>query len=138
MGPLLYVTVAFPCTIGAITLVILHIYKHLLNYTEPTYQRYIVRIIFMVPVSRFYIKIAVLCYLFLLYSYYILLSQEAVLNVSWFVWVDFIRNFMFCVWIMFSVYVLFFLTILILHSTLSIYLFEFYTFLWFLSIGFRR
>lgn len=108
MGPLLYVTVAFPCTIGAITLVILHIYKHLLNYTEPTYQRYIVRIIFMVPVSRFYIKIAVLCYLFLLYSYYILLSQEAVLNVSWFVWVDFIRNFMFCVWIMFSVCLIFF------------------------------
>ncbi|KAM7474417.1 hypothetical protein LguiB_021660 [Lonicera macranthoides] len=50
MGPFLYVIVAFPCTIGAIMLVILHIYKHLLNYTEPTYQRYIVRIIFMVPV----------------------------------------------------------------------------------------
>ncbi|ERN03227.1 hypothetical protein AMTR_s00003p00174480 [Amborella trichopoda] len=28
----------------------LHIYRHLLNYTEPTYQRYIVRIVFMVPV----------------------------------------------------------------------------------------
>ncbi|KAH6783192.1 organic solute transporter ostalpha protein [Perilla frutescens var. hirtella] len=32
------------------TLAVFHIYKHLLNYTEPTYQRYIVRIIFMVPV----------------------------------------------------------------------------------------
>ncbi|CAA0806563.1 Protein of unknown function (DUF300 [Striga hermonthica] len=31
-------------------LAILHIYKHLLNYTEPIYQRYTVRIIFMVPV----------------------------------------------------------------------------------------
>lgn len=31
-------------------LAMLHIYRHLLNYTEPTYQRYIVRIIFMVPV----------------------------------------------------------------------------------------
>lgn len=29
---------------------ILHIYRHLLNYTEPIFQRYIVRIIFMVPV----------------------------------------------------------------------------------------
>lgn len=43
--------VAFLCTVGAIALAIFHIYRHLLNYTEPTYQRYIVRIIFMVPVS---------------------------------------------------------------------------------------
>ncbi|KAG6516811.1 transmembrane protein 184B-like [Zingiber officinale] len=50
MGPLLFVIVAFPCTVGAISLAMLHIYRHLLNYTEPTYQRYIVRIIFMVPV----------------------------------------------------------------------------------------
>ncbi|KAI3445509.1 hypothetical protein Pfo_002174 [Paulownia fortunei] len=50
MGPLYYVLIALPCTIGAMTLAILHIYKHLLNYTEPTFQRYIVRIIFMVPV----------------------------------------------------------------------------------------
>ncbi|OMO86192.1 Organic solute transporter Ost-alpha [Corchorus capsularis] len=42
--------VAFICTIGAIALAILHIYRHLLNYTEPIFQRYIVRIIFMVPV----------------------------------------------------------------------------------------
>lgn len=42
--------IAFLCTAGAIALAILHIYKHLLNYTEPTYQRYIVRIVFMVPV----------------------------------------------------------------------------------------
>lgn len=51
MGPIFYILIALPCTIGAITLAIHHIYNHLLNYTEPTYQRYIVRIIFMVPVS---------------------------------------------------------------------------------------
>ncbi|KAM7478584.1 hypothetical protein LguiA_026797 [Lonicera macranthoides] len=50
MGPIYYIIVALPCTIGAIALAILHIYRHLVNYTEPTYQRYIVRIIFMVPV----------------------------------------------------------------------------------------
>lgn len=50
MGPLYYILIALPCTIGAMALAVLHIYKHLLNYTEPTYQRYIVRIIFMVPV----------------------------------------------------------------------------------------
>ncbi|KAL3515814.1 hypothetical protein ACH5RR_022716 [Cinchona calisaya] len=50
MGPVYYIIVALPCTIGAIALAIFHIYKHLLNYTEPTYQRFIVRIIFMVPV----------------------------------------------------------------------------------------
>ncbi|KAG6418082.1 hypothetical protein SASPL_120281 [Salvia splendens] len=51
MGPIYYILIALPCTIGAMTLAVLHIYKHLLNYTEPTYQRYIVRIIFMVPVA---------------------------------------------------------------------------------------
>ncbi|XP_010908692.1 uncharacterized protein [Elaeis guineensis] len=50
MAPILFVIVAFPCTVGAMVLAMLHIYRHLLNYTEPTYQRYIVRIIFMVPV----------------------------------------------------------------------------------------
>ncbi|KAL6513233.1 hypothetical protein OROGR_020719 [Orobanche gracilis] len=50
MGPIYYILIALPCTIGAMTLAILHIYKHLLNYTEPIYQRYTVRIIFMVPV----------------------------------------------------------------------------------------
>ncbi|KAL6501361.1 hypothetical protein OROHE_025008 [Orobanche hederae] len=49
MGPIYYILIALPCTIGAMTLAILHIYKHLLNYTEPIYQRYTVRIIFMVP-----------------------------------------------------------------------------------------
>ncbi|KAI9082603.1 hypothetical protein K1719_035472 [Acacia pycnantha] len=48
--PIYYSIVAFFCTGGAIALAVLHIYKHLLNYTEPTYQRFIVRIIFMVPV----------------------------------------------------------------------------------------
>lgn len=49
--PIYFDIIAFFCTVGAITLAISHIYKHLINYTEPTYQRYIVRIIFMVPVS---------------------------------------------------------------------------------------
>ncbi|KAJ4845085.1 hypothetical protein Tsubulata_036109 [Turnera subulata] len=48
--PLYYSVIAFFCSLGAICLAIFHIYRHLLNYTEPTYQRYIVRIIFMVPV----------------------------------------------------------------------------------------
>lgn len=51
MGHIYYIAVALPCTVGAIVLALVHIYRHLLNYTEPTYQRYIVRIIFMVPVS---------------------------------------------------------------------------------------
>ncbi|GMP63545.1 hypothetical protein CsSME_00025184 [Camellia sinensis var. sinensis] len=50
MAPIYYLLVALPCTVGAIALALIHIYRHLLNYTEPTYQRYIVRIIFMVPV----------------------------------------------------------------------------------------
>ncbi|ONK57642.1 uncharacterized protein A4U43_C09F2590 [Asparagus officinalis] len=50
MAPLYYVIVAFPCTVAAIALAMSHIYRHLLNYTEPIFQRYIVRIIFMVPV----------------------------------------------------------------------------------------
>nr|XP_043622691.1 transmembrane protein 184B-like [Erigeron canadensis] len=50
MGPIYYILIAFPCTVGAIALALVHIYRHLLNYTEPTYQRFIVRIIFMVPV----------------------------------------------------------------------------------------
>ncbi|XP_019191138.1 PREDICTED: transmembrane protein 184A-like [Ipomoea nil] len=50
MGPIYYILVALPCTAGAIGFAIFHIYLHLLNYTEPTYQRYIVRIVFMVPV----------------------------------------------------------------------------------------
>ncbi|KAJ0561189.1 putative organic solute transporter subunit alpha/Transmembrane protein [Helianthus annuus] len=50
MAPLYYIIIALPCTLGAIALALVHIYRHLLNYTEPTYQRFIVRIIFMVPV----------------------------------------------------------------------------------------
>ncbi|XP_031485129.1 uncharacterized protein LOC116254135 isoform X4 [Nymphaea colorata] len=49
MAPILFILVAFPCTIVAVGLAVWHIYRHLVNYTEPTYQRYIVRIIFMVP-----------------------------------------------------------------------------------------
>ncbi|KAJ7973181.1 Transmembrane protein [Quillaja saponaria] len=48
--PIYFIIVAFFCTAGAIVLAVVHIYRHLLNYTEPTYQRIIVRIIFMVPV----------------------------------------------------------------------------------------
>ncbi|GLT88485.1 hypothetical protein SLE2022_065100 [Rubroshorea leprosula] len=50
LGPIYYTVIAFLCTVGAIALAMLHIYRHLLNYTEPIFQRYIVRIIFMVPV----------------------------------------------------------------------------------------
>ncbi|KAJ6816703.1 transmembrane protein 184B-like [Iris pallida] len=50
MAPLYYVAVALPCAVGATAVSVSHIYRHLLNYTEPTFQRYIVRIIFMVPV----------------------------------------------------------------------------------------
>ncbi|GAB2282512.1 hypothetical protein Dimus_039552 [Dionaea muscipula] len=50
MVPIYYVLIALPCTVGAIALAVFHIYRHLRNYTEPTYQRYIVRIVFMVPV----------------------------------------------------------------------------------------
>lgn len=51
MVNIFYGVVAFMCTGAAIALAVSHIYRHLLNYTEPTYQRFIVRIIFMVPVS---------------------------------------------------------------------------------------
>ena len=54
MAFILYVIIALPCTVGAIALAIFHIYRHLVNYTEPTFQRYIVRIIFMVPVSTMF------------------------------------------------------------------------------------
>ncbi|KAL3590998.1 hypothetical protein D5086_009638 [Populus alba] len=48
--PIYFSIIAFFCALGAMALAIFHIYRHLRNYTEPTYQRYIVRIIFMVPV----------------------------------------------------------------------------------------
>ncbi|BBN02809.1 organic solute transporter subunit alpha [Marchantia polymorpha subsp. ruderalis] len=38
------------CAISAIVVALVHIFNHLRNYTEPTYQRYTVRIVFMVPV----------------------------------------------------------------------------------------
>jgi hypothetical protein len=44
------VVLAFVCTCGACGVALRHIYYHLCNYTEPIYQRYIVRIILMVPV----------------------------------------------------------------------------------------
>ncbi|CAI0382003.1 unnamed protein product [Linum tenue] len=48
--PIYYSIIAFVCTLGAIALAVAHIYRHLRNYTEPTYQRFIVRMVFMVPV----------------------------------------------------------------------------------------
>ncbi|KAJ7537570.1 hypothetical protein O6H91_11G012000 [Diphasiastrum complanatum] len=50
MAPLAIVSIAALCTCTAIVLALWHIYMHLKHYTEPTYQRYTVRIIFMVPV----------------------------------------------------------------------------------------
>lgn len=44
------ILIALPCAAGAMALAMRHIYRHLMNYTEPIYQRYMVRIIFMVPV----------------------------------------------------------------------------------------
>ncbi|CAI7844844.1 unnamed protein product, partial [Closterium sp. NIES-53] len=44
------VIIALVCTLVAVFLSVRHIIQHLQNYTEPTFQRYIVRIIFMVPV----------------------------------------------------------------------------------------
>jgi len=38
------------CTIVASAVATWHIYKHLCNYTEPTYQRYTIRILFMIHV----------------------------------------------------------------------------------------
>lgn len=51
MAAFLEVLFAFLCTCGACAVALLHIYRHLCNYTEPIYQRYTVRIILMVPVS---------------------------------------------------------------------------------------
>ena len=45
------------CTCAAVLLAVWHIYMHLVNYTEPTYQRFIVRIIFMVPVRSFFLSL---------------------------------------------------------------------------------
>eukprot|EP00250_Pteridium_aquilinum_P016244 c23021_g2_i1 orf=593-2020(-) len=50
MASFFAIGVAAVCTCGAVILALWHIYRHLTNYTEPTYQRYTVRIIFMVPV----------------------------------------------------------------------------------------
>ena len=38
------------CAAAATVLALVHIYRHLLHYAEPIYQRFIVRMIFMVPV----------------------------------------------------------------------------------------
>ena len=45
-----YTTAALACAAAATVVVIRLIYRHLLHYAEPTHQRFIVRVIFMVPV----------------------------------------------------------------------------------------
>lgn len=45
----IWLGIAGLCTWAAVFLAIHHIVCHIRNYTEPTYQRYIIRIVFMVP-----------------------------------------------------------------------------------------
>ncbi|GJM97123.1 hypothetical protein PR202_ga14026 [Eleusine coracana subsp. coracana] len=45
-----YTAAALACAAAATVVALGHIYRHLLHYAEPVYQRFIVRIIFMVPV----------------------------------------------------------------------------------------
>lgn len=45
-----YTAAALACATAACVVALVHIYRHLLHYAEPIYQRFIVRIIFMVPV----------------------------------------------------------------------------------------
>ena len=45
-----YTAAALVCATAACVVALAHIYRHLLHYAEPIYQRFIVRIIFMVPV----------------------------------------------------------------------------------------
>ena len=45
-----YTAAALVCAAAATVLALVHIYRHLLHYAEPIYQRFIVRMIFMVPV----------------------------------------------------------------------------------------
>uniref|UniRef100_A0A0A9CY64 Uncharacterized protein n=1 Tax=Arundo donax TaxID=35708 RepID=A0A0A9CY64_ARUDO len=48
-----YTAAALVCAAAATVVALLHIYRHLLHYAEPIYQRFIVRIIFMVPVMLY-------------------------------------------------------------------------------------
>jgi hypothetical protein len=45
-----YTAAALLCAAAATVIALGHIYRHLLHYAEPIFQRFIVRIIFMVPV----------------------------------------------------------------------------------------
>ncbi|CAL4928184.1 unnamed protein product [Urochloa decumbens] len=45
-----YTAAALVCAAAATVVALVHIYRHLLHYAEPIYQRFIVRMIFMVPV----------------------------------------------------------------------------------------
>jgi hypothetical protein len=46
-----YTAAALVCAAAASVVALAHMYRHLLHYAEPIYQRFIVRIIFMVPVK---------------------------------------------------------------------------------------
>jgi predicted Co/Zn/Cd cation transporter (cation efflux family) len=50
-GSAAYTAAALVCAAAASVVALTHIYRHLLHYVEPIYQRFIVRIIFMVPVT---------------------------------------------------------------------------------------
>jgi hypothetical protein len=58
-----YTAAALVCAAAATVLALVHIYRHLLHYAEPIYQRFIVRMIFMVPVMlpvrRLYLTLSV-------------------------------------------------------------------------------
>lgn len=47
-----YTAAALVCAAAATVIALVHIYRHLLHYAEPIYQRFIVRLIFMVPVMQ--------------------------------------------------------------------------------------
>jgi hypothetical protein len=50
-GSAVYTAAALVCAAATSVVALTHIYRHLLHYVEPIYQRFIVRIIFMVPVT---------------------------------------------------------------------------------------
>ncbi|PWZ21876.1 hypothetical protein Zm00014a_028074 [Zea mays] len=50
-GSAAYTAATLVCAAAASVVALTHIYRHLLHYAEPIYQRFIVRIIFLVPVT---------------------------------------------------------------------------------------
>lgn len=53
-----YTAAALLCAAAATVITLGHIYRHLLHYAEPIFQRFIVRIIFMVPVYALFRALA--------------------------------------------------------------------------------